>query len=286
MKKILTIVVILGLAGVANAAFTDDFDTGWTAADTIVGNNNWLALSTETTGIPQPITSAKIGAAGSGIGTTKGGIGAQQGYPTGAARDITADKSGDVYTVTAMFTGVTVDQPEWNRLLVGSAVTLLDPDSETRSLYAIQHGRDYVSLNMWHGGEARFFIWMQTDVWPFTEVNHLEDGWVGFKIEIGTNYAHGFIADVDDTDGSLIGSWVDLGRFPNVADALGGHYDGDAYHTGPSTIPFDIDTAGFIGGKSSAGFDSVDNFVSTPEPATLGVLALGGVLALLHRRRA
>ena len=78
------------------------------------------------------------------------------------------------------------------------------------------------------------------------------------------------IYDIDDTTGARIGGplytvWNGASPFATSVDA----------------IEFGSNWA-YSGGYGRATFD---NLVITPEPATLGVLVLGGVLCALLRRR-
>jgi hypothetical protein len=274
MKKLVAIVVILGLAGAAQAEFSDDFDSNtasnnyvWTPGDTVAGNNGWMQYFDEGAGM----NSLDIGSGGSGIGPPVQGTISAAGQ-RGVARDITADKSGDSYEASVMIGGM--DASEQYAILRVGAAGHLTTDHTPESMYILHVAPIDVTLGLRHDGGWYYNYWTDTSLFPFTEVDFAD--WMGLKIVLDTDYAHAFIADIDSTTGDVIGDWTDLGRFPNVGDK------GKAKDlTGPSIIPFIPAEASFQHHADHAG----DNFSSVPEPVTLAILALGGGLALLRRRR-
>ena len=266
MKKLVAIVVILGLAGVANADFYDDFDTGWTQGDSIVGNNGWVDFYDEGAGT----VDLYIGAAGTGIASTKGSICSSS--RGGIARDITADKSGDSYTASVVMSGL--DSDAGGRLHVGAAGHLTSATAQPDE-YLIHATSTDVTIALRSGGGWNYHWWPNMSAWPYTAVDW--SNWIASKIVIDTDYAHAFIAEVDGTTGALLGSWVDLGRFPNVGE----NSTASGPLTGPSTVFFTPAEAAV----QHYNANTADNFASTPEPVTLSLLALGAGLVLLRRRR-
>ena len=240
--------VILALAGAAQAEFSDDFDSNtgsnnyvWTAGQKIVGNNGWQYLSNYW-GAVGDLSSAEIRAADWGVGSTQGGAVPTVVAVAGAARDITADKVGNSYTVSAMFDGKTMNEPY--RLVVGDAAGTLNPNT-TPSRYLIHVGLDDITLGFTYAGGWYYNSW-GVGTWPYTQVDPRSDGWIQLQIDIDpdNNYAHGFIQDVDE-NGLNPEGWVDLGRFPNVGEAGSG-----LNLTGNSIIPFTPEAAGFGIGHS------------------------------------
>ena len=295
MKTALVLIAaVLALAGAAHAEFIDDFDSNiasnnyvWTQGDSLTGNNGWVALYDEES---FAMDSTYISVASEGIGAAKGAQGlagysqSQEGQPSyygqGNARDITGDTNGDDVTVSLQInmvgaqTGGSLKEGEV-RLIVGEAAGITSstpPFPERHQLRITPDGNGFIGTNWNDGGDnwsPATFAAGEAGVPDWTTW-----GWMEISIDIdkSVNYAHAFIQDVDDADGSLIGSVYDLGQIPGGTPGV--------------TTPFALEAAAFwIWDADGADWDTaVDNWSSTPEPATLGLLIIGG-LVLLRRRR-
>ena len=284
MKKVAVIFLVLGLAGAVQAAFIDDFDSGWAQGDTIVGSNGWLPYF-EGGG---EFASGEIGGDGSGIGTTKGGIENTVSQSQGAAntagltRYITDDFVNGQLTVQSLFRvsaggGARLEVAPEENLTTATGGTVSGGYPENYIAYKVQMNSDGNAF--WGtsgGGNPVAWDYGNFPGDQFARWNPGAAGWVAMKIHLDLNDVDNdgltrsaYWSDVDDATG--LGAWNYLGEFPGGEIALS-----------------DLDVVGVVVWDTNAGAGGTvafDNFSSTPEPMTLNLLALGAGLTLLRRRR-
>ena len=269
MKKLLAILVILGLAGVANAAFFEDFE-GYTADAQLVGSGGWTdsgfggwyrANYPAWTRTPLGLGAGpNAGAPGPGGPSTP-----WMGY---AGRDVTGDATASGYTLEMLTGGV---GPGNNGLIIGDnrLIGTGNPDSVANPadhIYIQSNHAGYTYIDAWDDG-VNDSTELTPGGSPAGDMTGL--GWYRVKWELdfsGTPSASAYIGDADDTTGALLAGWTLLAT-KTLPDGL--------------DTPAEVAAAGFHAHKT--GF--VDQFSSTPEPVTLSILALGAGLALLRRRR-
>ena len=243
----------------ANASFSDDFDAGWTAGDTIPGSNGWVVMYNESTNVTG---SALIGAASSGIGTTKNFDHTATPTTGGAARSIDAHIGANgVGQVRVM--GNVDSAGATNEIWVGKDTAIL-----TNNVTGTQRNY-YVSYK----SNGSFTAGMHSPGWTYNGLgagswNPGNVGWVELVIDFDEDSGSPGTAtlnDVNDTTGAFISQILQL-TFPAA----------------PPWAVADNLVAALSVGSSSLG---QDNFVVTPEPVTMSILALGAGLVLLRRRR-
>ena len=239
----------------ANAAFTDDFDSNtagnnyvWAAGNTIVGNNGWQSFYNAST---TPVASTTITAAGSGIDNTKGFY--AMGHGLGMARDVSGDVAGGVYQASVM-ANVSPTNAEM-RLYVGDS-NILTGTAPYLSYAAVIKYNGSFALEWWTPG----YGYATSGAGGFDTAL----GWVELVIDVNMNAGTGTgtLNDVDDNTGAFISQLLQY------------NYAAPGFAS--------IQAAGALTNWWGDG----DNFASTPEPVTLSILALAGGLALLRRRRA
>ena len=255
MKKLVAIVVILGVAGLAQAAASDDFDTGWTASDTVVGSHGWVAGYFSN---PNPSASPVIGAAGTGIDNTMSvslvGLGTRA-----IGRDVSGDVVGGHWTGSMMIDLFTEGAEDF-RLYVGKDTSMESTGVDESVDYMMHVGSNgtMTAGRHEHPGNPWSYNWLDVGSW-----DPVAAGWVQAVVDIDMNggTSTATLNDVDDDTGAFISQLLTLDF--------------------PAPPPFDELNAISIVGR----FSLWDNFNSTPEPVTLAILALGSGLALLRRRR-
>ena len=263
MKKLVAVLVVLGLAGVANAAFIEDFES--LTPGNINGQNGW--------------TDTGMGAwyranYPASVGTDGIGANPQAGIATGdprwmgyAGHDVSGIATAGGFTLTAL-TGTIVAGGGNTGIIVGDYRLIGTGNGD-----GVPNLADHIYLQSNHAGYtyvAAYNDWVgdSTEIGPDDGGDMRVYGWYLEKLELdfGAGTFTASVADADDTTGAQIGPWVDL-----VTKALPDGLDS----------PAEVVSAGFYVHKDVW----VDEFTATPEPVTLSILVLGAGLALLRRRR-
>ena len=270
MKKLVTILLVLGLASAAQADFTDDFDSGWAEGDPIVGNNGWLPYFEAAT----EFASGEIGAAGSGIGTTKGGIENTVSQPgaantAGLTRYITDDFVNGQLTLQGLFKvdaggGARLEVAPEENLTTATGGSIGGGYPENYTGYKIQMNSDGnafwgTNIGGTGPGEGTYENFPGDQ---FARWDPIWVGWFGMKIHLDLN-------DVDDDGLTRSAYWSDVDESTGIADDWSylGEFPGD------EIALEDLDVAGVAVWDTNAGAGGTsvfDNFSSTSELVTGG----------------
>lgn len=276
MKKLVTILVILGLAGLANAAFTDDFDSNisgnsfvWSAGQPVPGLNGWVPayLNGDTTVQP----SAVVDVAGTGVGTTQGLSQPTDNQTYVAGRDITGDVGGNGAYEARLMGLMDPDGPAPSGVQGNNIQLHVGDNSLINGGGLANRQGDFVLVNS--AGSFAVFSYNGAGNGSFnvmaSAINHDAVGWFEIVMSytgIGTAGV-ATLNDVDDNTGAFISQIVQ-----------------QPFLIAPTFSSFDAAVI-YTQYHNQNGLSRADNFASTPEPMTLGVLALGALAALLRRRR-
>ena len=251
MKKLVAILIVLGLAGFASGAniipLYDDFES-YTPGALLGGPYNW------TTGVAGP-SGGPAGPVNIGGG---GPIGTQATYNLGATH------AGSSLAFDPISTGI-VDINLNIHSIINRVVLLLGGDGYAGTdnyfliTFAIPNVYDYCPY--WAKGRG-----LDDESFLGRNLNIPADDWsdVNFHMDFGANNLLVQWEDIDDDTGASMGTgWTTV-------------YDGG--------LPFFAFDYFELGGKVP-GEPASDNLRIIPEPVTLSILALGAGLALLRRRR-
>ena len=290
MKKIMALCLTLALASVANAGWTNDSDN-WESApwnsngEAIVGQDGW----TKTGWPPDDIVLDTTGGINGSQGVKSAGEGNNSSYAFGYRNsDVTYDTGvvtlSSLFRVPHLVKGVGVGWPD-----IGAAIGIGDTSYEGWGV-----GNNLI--------EVTFYSLQLSDVIQ-SQIGTLRKTDTGGRVEFRLNSGHGVPAFIDMGwfEGQLV---YDTGSSPTsykvrIRDVK---EDGSGYETGSSWWTYDFtggDTAATwdvesiaigwymsaLGGETSGDRPNMDDINVTPEPATLVVLGIGGLLALLRRRR-
>ena len=238
MKKLVTILVILGLAGMANADWIDTFES-YTGGETIAGSNGWLAGGNGGGGLE---TVGNTATAGVGISSSVGYAG---------------DGGQPWYTEHKDVGGLTTGTVTLN-------VLALTPTNgrNTIAMMADDYGdpRDDILVYVYYNGGYSLRD-VQNGSFGYYNGTGVISGW--HEVELSLNLDTDLVTAryrLTDNDGNPTGGWLPIGDGSFTAQDL----------------PLDHWS---IGVEYGAVLDGL------PEPMTLSVLALGGLAALLRRRR-
>ena len=257
MKKLVTILLVLALAGVANASFTDDFES-YANFSVIAGQNNWVTSYQEMTVVDDCIARAAVGRNGTqGLeehwlapgGASNGG---------GAARSVTGDVGTSAYSVSIEYSQFT-DPSKGQGFIYAGDTTSLIGGTTNNAIWVQVYANGNIGWFQRGGATNSEFEGAGT----YVRATH---GWVRLQIDV---------TGLDSTPSALL-SVIDIN------DGTGADIGTIASHTFNSNLPT-FQAAAFR--QFDQGWSSLDNFSSTPEPATLIVLSLGAGLAMLRRRR-
>lgn len=239
MKKLLAIVLVLGLAGLANAAWLEDYES-YTPPEPVADQGAWLA----------------------------GGTGAGDWWLTGSATHAGLGINGSISAGSGGVEGNHIN------MSFDSGTTTINylVKSEAGDRGAFVFGQEAYGAGSWYANgfsidyQAGWNVaTIDNDAWTQIGGTANPDTWGWHEIEMSVNMddrsAYVKIRDVDDTTGAPTTAWgtpvvVAAGGIPN------------------KTIQYFS-----TGHKSGMLIDGL------PEPMTLSVLALGGLAALLRRRR-
>ena len=252
-KKTLVVTVVAALASVASADVTETWDGAeWSNGQSVDGNNGW-ALATE------------LGANGENVINAMGHLGTRaSGKSQNAAATAIFRKSlgetisSGIYTAKAL-----IDVQSASRADAGLGV-YLDADNYMRvevyndwnTTFKIASNGVYGESSVADGGLGTL-------------------GWIELQIiyDLDFDSGHAQYRNVDNGAAQYIGDWVNLASFPvtptfNISDIL--IQAGNASNNGDNNSGF-IDNIG-IG--------------AIPEPSSLALLTLGGLIMLRRRRAA
>lgn len=282
LRSTLAVLIVGILATSAQAVFVDTFDIGYTPGQAIPGTNGWERISLY--GYASP-SLALIGSAGSGVGVSQGWVTSGLSADTfNAGRNITGDVIGTTYTVS-MAVNAPIGTPPITDppsvavtqafLAISDAATMLTggvsvaPDQH---IMVIDSNSNHMWFDLDNTAGAGFGDTLVT--YASLGFNPNTAGWFEVKMDMDTSLPSGantqaFYRDIDDITGLPIGlgTWNSIGFFPgpvgHAVQAAGGWAITDA---------------------------RIDNFVSgvppiIPEPASLTLMGLGGLLLLRIRQR-
>lgn len=264
--KVVTVLMtalVLALGSTASAAlsFTEDFDSDYSNGDNIAGTHGWV----QTAFVWGAVIDHATATSDLFMNTFSGEFGT---WPQGAAQPFTTINSGKIILSTLLHVNTLGD----------NAIVGIFDDGNTNPAVSMSGYAVSLESNVTNGGWIKL-IGFDAD----TETSN--EGWTGesfpslgwFKVELTIDY------------GTLNGSggptptfrWIDV---VETTGAETGSWSSPA--GGPTTSFPDISTYGATNlGLVGGGSTYIDNINLIPEPATLAVLSIGGLLALLSRRR-
>ena len=268
MKKLVTILVVLGLAGFASGAnilnVNEDFE-GWGAPSTRVvgGVYSWYTgLHGDAFGVGPGLGPLQTFPSGSPAGTScAGGTGSAGRY--GSALDFDAVSTGIVEINLDVRAGKAYASAgdETNR----GWVWLQGRGSDTNEYVEIYYYNQQATLNVILKGNGMDTT-IAAPVFPV-------DNWhrTKFQLNLSTGQMDIDWIDINDSTGAEIGGWSSM-------------YSGDMPIDSFDYLELATWAQGYLGGGPNY-IRQFDNLVVTPEPVTLGLLALGAGLFLMRRRR-
>lgn len=250
MKTIIGLFLVLGLAGGAMGAFTDDFS--YVMGTDLVGQGGWVTnYNANGSAMPSLVQSDIKVYDGHGWNDGAYVLG-------GAARDVSGDVVGGKYEMTVTLHGQEYAYGSVLLLTIGdSGITDGGTSNHLTLYYDANQNKLYYYRHI--NGIYEYAGALETSRNMESYMQHQ----LKVTVDLNANAASVYFRDVDNVTLAPIEPWNLEGSW---------NYD----------LPMTTITQA---GIASSNYKYIYDFNSVPEPATMSILGLGGLLAVVRRRK-